>query len=45
MRIANVLAGFTIGQADLLRRAVSKKKREVLEKERAAFVKGARSRL
>lgn len=41
MRIANVFAGFTIGQADLLRRAVSKKKREVLEEQRAAFVSGA----
>ncbi|MEK4230321.1 DNA polymerase III subunit alpha [Solibacillus sp. FSL H8-0538] len=41
MRIANVMAGFTIGEADLLRRAVSKKKREVLEEKRAAFVKGA----
>lgn len=41
MRIANVFAGFTIGQADLLRRAVSKKKREVLEEQRAAFVAGA----
>lgn len=41
MRIANVMAGFTIGQADILRRAVSKKKREVLEQQRAAFVKGS----
>lgn len=41
MRIANVFAGFTIGQADLLRRAVSKKKRDVLEQQRAAFVAGA----
>ena len=41
MRIANILAGFTIGQADLLRRAVSKKKRDVLEQQRAAFVQGA----
>ena len=41
MRIANVMAGFTIGQADLLRRAVSKKKRDVLEQQRAAFVNGA----
>ena len=41
MRIANVMAGFTIGQADLLRRAVSKKKREVLEEQRNAFVNGA----
>ena len=41
MRIANVLAGFTIGEADLLRRAVSKKKREVLEENREKFVQGA----
>ncbi|MFF5994327.1 DNA polymerase III subunit alpha [Lysinibacillus sp. KU-BSD001] len=41
MRIANVFAGFTIGEADLLRRAVSKKNREVLEKEQAHFVEGA----
>ncbi|QDP99752.1 DNA polymerase III subunit alpha [Lysinibacillus fusiformis] len=41
MRIASVMAGFTMGQADLLRRAVSKKKREVLEQQRAAFVSGA----
>ncbi|QCR33249.1 DNA polymerase III subunit alpha [Lysinibacillus sp. SGAir0095] len=41
MQIAHVFAGFTIGQADLLRRAVSKKKREVLEQQEYAFVKGA----
>ena len=41
MKIANLFAGFTIGQADLLRRAVSKKKREVLEEQRTSFVKGA----
>ncbi|MER2153470.1 MAG: DNA polymerase III subunit alpha [Solibacillus sp.] len=41
MRIANVMAGFSFGQADLLRRAVSKKKRDVLEQQRASFVKGA----
>lgn len=41
MRIAHVFAGFTIGQADLLRRAVSKKKRDVLEAQRTAFVEGA----
>ncbi|ATP41438.1 DNA polymerase III subunit alpha [Solibacillus sp. R5-41] len=41
MRIANVMAGFSIGEADLLRRAVSKKKREVLEQQRTAFVQGA----
>lgn len=41
MQIAHIFAGFTIGQADLLRRAVSKKKREVLEQQESAFVKGA----
>lgn len=41
MRIASVMAGFTMGQADLLRRAVSKKKREVLEEQREVFVHGA----
>jgi len=41
MQIAHVFAGFTIGEADLLRRAVSKKKREVLEQQENAFVNGA----
>ena len=41
MRIANIFAGFTIGEADLLRRAVSKKNRDILEHERAHFVQGA----
>src|SRR5690606_17550486 len=41
MRIAHVMAGFTIGEADLLRRAISKKKREVLEENEEKFVRGA----
>ncbi len=40
MQIASKMAGFSLGEADLLRRAVSKKKREVLDQERAHFVKG-----
>ncbi|MDN4493673.1 DNA polymerase III subunit alpha [Ureibacillus aquaedulcis] len=44
MQIAHIFAGFTIGQADLLRRAVSKKKREVLEQQHQAFVSGAVSK-
>ncbi|KEF39578.1 DNA-directed DNA polymerase III PolC [Schinkia azotoformans MEV2011] len=40
MQIASKMAGFTLGEADLLRRAVSKKKREILEKERGHFVNG-----
>ena len=41
MQIASVMAGFTLGQADLLRRAVSKKKRDVLDEQRVAFVGGS----
>lgn len=40
MQIAAKMAGFHLGEADLLRRAVSKKKREILEKEREHFVSG-----
>lgn len=41
MQIASKMAGFSLGEADLLRRAVSKKKREVLDQERAHFVAGS----
>lgn len=41
IKIASKLAGFSFGEADLLRRAVSKKKREVLDQERTHFVSGA----
>ena len=37
-QIFQKLAGYSLGQADLVRRAMSKKKEKVLEKERAAFV-------
>ncbi|PWK13868.1 DNA polymerase III subunit alpha [Tumebacillus permanentifrigoris] len=40
MQIASVMAGFSLGQADLLRRAVGKKKREVLAEQRTLFVQG-----
>ncbi|HWO97334.1 MAG TPA: DNA polymerase III subunit alpha [Bacillus sp. (in: firmicutes)] len=40
MQIASKMAGFTLGEADLLRRAVSKKKKEVLDEQRSGFVKG-----
>ncbi|RIX46332.1 DNA polymerase III subunit alpha [Paenibacillus nanensis] len=43
MQIASLMAGFSLGEADLLRRAVSKKKREVLDQERAHFVKGSKA--
>ncbi len=41
MQIASKMAGFSLGQADLLRRAVGKKKKEVLDEERQHFVGGA----
>ncbi|MEC0179151.1 DNA polymerase III subunit alpha, partial [Paenibacillus favisporus] len=41
MKIASLMAGFSLGEADLLRRAVSKKKREVLDRERSHFVEGS----
>ncbi len=40
MKIVNALAGFSLGKADMLRRAISKKKEEVLQEQRADFVKG-----
>ena len=41
MQIAQVLAGYTLGGADLLRRAMGKKKPEEMAKQRAVFVSGA----
>ncbi|MCM3131590.1 DNA polymerase III subunit alpha [Paenibacillus polysaccharolyticus] len=41
MQIASRMAGFSLGEADLLRRAVSKKKWEVLDLERGHFVQGS----
>ncbi len=41
MQIAQVLSGFTAGEADILRRAMGKKKRAELEKQKVRFVEGA----
>jgi len=41
MQIAQQMAGYTLGQADLLRRAMGKKIRAEMEKQRAIFVEGA----
>lgn len=41
MQIAQVLAGYTLGGADLLRRAMGKKKPEEMAKQREIFVNGA----
>jgi DNA polymerase-3 subunit alpha len=44
MQISSALAGYSLGQADLLRRAMGKKKVEVMAKEKANFMKGALAR-
>ena len=41
MQIAQKLSGFSAGQADLLRRAMGKKKRAELEKQKQVFIEGA----
>jgi len=40
MKIANILAGYSLGDADILRRAMGKKIPEVMEKEREKFMNG-----
>src|SRR5690606_366019 len=44
MQIAQVLAGYTLGGADLLRRAMGKKKAEEMAQQRSIFVNGATAR-
>ncbi len=41
MQIAQILAGYSLGQADLLRRAMGKKIRAEMDKQRVPFLKGA----
>lgn len=43
MQIVQVLAGFTLGQADILRRAMGKKKHDVLMSQKENFLKGAKN--
>ncbi|WP_020573445.1 DNA polymerase III subunit alpha [Actinopolymorpha alba] len=43
-RLAQKVAGYSLGQADLLRKAMGKKKKEVLDKEFVPFSEGMRSR-
>jgi DNA polymerase III subunit alpha len=43
-KAAQILAGYTLGQADLLRRAMGKKKKEILDKEFVPFRQGCRER-
>mgnify|MGYP005693494433 CR=1 FL=1 len=43
MEAARVLAGFSLGQADILRRAMGKKKKEEMEEQREIFVRGCKN--
>lgn len=43
MQIVQALAGFSLGQADILRRAMGKKKHELLMKQKADFLKGTKT--
>ncbi|HEU4364788.1 MAG TPA: DNA polymerase III subunit alpha [Candidatus Krumholzibacteria bacterium] len=44
MRIASDLAGFSLGEADLLRKAMGKKQKDVMAEQRKQFIEGARAR-
>ena len=44
MRIAQAVAGFTLGQADVLRKAMGKKDPKVMAKQREAFLDGAKTK-
>ena len=44
MQIANIIAGYSLGEADLLRRAMGKKKAEEMAAQRENFVRGAKAR-
>jgi len=44
MQIASEMAGFTMGEADILRRAMGKKDRELMAKQREKFITGCRER-
>ncbi|MCL2758859.1 MAG: DNA polymerase III subunit alpha [Treponema sp.] len=41
MEVARIIAGYSMGKADLLRRAMGKKKKEILDKEKVPFLEGA----
>ncbi len=43
MQIAQAMAGYTLGQADILRRAMGKKKHDVMEKQKSIFIEGAKN--
>ncbi|MDR2633982.1 MAG: DNA polymerase III subunit alpha [Treponema sp.] len=44
MQVAQRIAGYSLGQADILRRAMGKKKKEVMIKEKEQFIAGAKAK-
>ncbi|MBQ3475243.1 MAG: DNA polymerase III subunit alpha [Bacilli bacterium] len=44
MRIANIMAGFSLGEADVLRRAMSKKSEKLMQEQKVKFIDGALSK-
>jgi len=43
MEVAKIIAGYSMGKADLLRRAMGKKKKEILDEEKIPFIEGAKN--
>ncbi|MBI4034994.1 MAG: DNA polymerase III subunit alpha [Candidatus Chisholmbacteria bacterium] len=44
LQIAHIMAGYSLGEADILRRAIGKKKKSLMDKEKAKFIAGARQK-
>jgi len=44
LKIAQAIGGFTLGEADILRKAMSKKKKEIMEEQKIKFVQGAKDK-
>lgn len=44
LQIANVMAGYSLGEADILRRAIGKKKKYILDKEKKKFISGSKKK-
>lgn len=43
LQIAHIMAGYSLGEADILRRAIGKKKKSLMDKEKAKFITGAKT--
>jgi len=41
MQVANIVANYSFGEADILRRAISKKEKQTMEEQKEAFINGA----